>query len=151
MTQRRRSSDSSVRVALVTGANRGIGFEVCRQLAEQGFTVVLTARDAHKAREAAAKLKSVGHVEPAVVDVSDARSIQKAVAEISKRHDHPSIFNTITHTQCSKNEGLLPARTCKTKKETLKRVSIKSRLINSSILKRYPERRPAARPILQEM
>ena len=88
MTQRRRSSDSSVRVALVTGANRGIGFEVCRQLAEQGFTVVLTARDAHKAREAAAKLKSVGHVEPAVVDVSDARSIQKAVAEISKRHDH---------------------------------------------------------------
>src|SRR5436189_2818202 len=92
MTQRRRSSDSSVRVALITGANRGIGFEVCRQLAERGFTVVLTARDAEKARAAAAKLKGVGHVEPAVLDVSDARSIKEAAAEISNRHDHLDVL-----------------------------------------------------------
>src|SRR5438067_11498670 len=79
-------SDKSAGVALITGANRGIGFEVCRQFAARGFTVVLTARDADKARAAAAKLKSVGHVEPAVLDVSDARSIKEAAAEISHRH-----------------------------------------------------------------
>ena len=80
------------RVALVTGANRGIGFEVCRQLAQRGFVVVLTARDADKAGAAAAKLTSIGHVEPAVLDVSDARSIERAVAEISNRHDHLDVL-----------------------------------------------------------
>src|SRR5262249_15452572 len=73
-------------VALVTGGNRGIGFEVCRQLVERGFTVVLTARDADKAKAAAAKIKRLGYVEPAVLDVSDARSIKDAASEISKRY-----------------------------------------------------------------
>jgi NAD(P)-dependent dehydrogenase (short-subunit alcohol dehydrogenase family) len=82
------------RIALVTGGNRGIGFEVCRQLAEGGFTVLLTARDAEKARAAAAKtkIKATGHIEPLVLDVSDARSIERAAAEVSKRHDHLDVL-----------------------------------------------------------
>src|SRR3712207_6262754 len=44
------------KVAFVTGAGRGIGLEVCRQLAERGMTVVLTARDLEKARAAAEQL-----------------------------------------------------------------------------------------------
>jgi len=36
------------RIALVTGGNRGLGFETCRQLAKSGFTVLLTARDPNK-------------------------------------------------------------------------------------------------------
>lgn len=44
------------RVALVTGGNRGIGFEACRQLARAGLRVVLTARDPERGEEAARSL-----------------------------------------------------------------------------------------------
>jgi carbonyl reductase 1 len=44
------------RVALVTGANRGIGLEVCRQVAQRGYVVVLGSRDEAKGREAAQPL-----------------------------------------------------------------------------------------------
>jgi (+)-neomenthol dehydrogenase len=48
------------RVAVVTGGNKGIGFEVCRQLANGGVMVVLTARDETRGREAVEKLKGLG-------------------------------------------------------------------------------------------
>ena len=77
--------DNSVQLALVTGANRGIGFEVCRQLASRGFLVLLTARNSEKARAAADTLSSVGHVEPVVLDVANAHSIIKAASEVANR------------------------------------------------------------------
>ncbi len=48
------------RTALVTGGNRGIGFEACRQLAGAGLRVVLTARDPGKGEEAAKALRDEG-------------------------------------------------------------------------------------------
>jgi NAD(P)-dependent dehydrogenase (short-subunit alcohol dehydrogenase family) len=45
-----------VRVAVVTGGNRGIGLEVCRELAQRGLTVVLTSRDLERGEAAAAQL-----------------------------------------------------------------------------------------------
>jgi NAD(P)-dependent dehydrogenase (short-subunit alcohol dehydrogenase family) len=44
------------KIALVTGGNRGIGFESCRQLARSGFTVLLTARDPNSGNTAVNKL-----------------------------------------------------------------------------------------------
>jgi NAD(P)-dependent dehydrogenase (short-subunit alcohol dehydrogenase family) len=82
----RRPSPSLLRVALVTGANRGIGFEVCRQLAGKDFVVLLTARDLAKAKAAADKLKSAGVIEPVVLDVGDASSIKHAAAEVERRY-----------------------------------------------------------------
>lgn len=74
------------RVALVTGAYRGIGLEVTRQLARRGFTVILTARDLSKAEAAADKLKGQGlEVVAAALDVSDARSIEEAVRFVAER------------------------------------------------------------------
>ena len=51
---------SEQRVALVTGANRGIGLEVCRQLAARGLRVVLTAREPRKGEAAAHGLAAEG-------------------------------------------------------------------------------------------
>jgi NAD(P)-dependent dehydrogenase (short-subunit alcohol dehydrogenase family) len=67
-------------VALVTGANRGIGRETARQLAELGYDVLLSARDENRAREAA---EAVG-ARPLVLDVSDPASIERAAAEVSE-------------------------------------------------------------------
>ncbi|MCK6626197.1 MAG: SDR family oxidoreductase [Anaerolineae bacterium] len=51
---------STSRVAIVTGANRGLGFETCRQLAQQGYQVVLTSRDKAKGQAAAETLRRAG-------------------------------------------------------------------------------------------
>ncbi|WRX08856.1 Short-chain dehydrogenase/reductase SDR - like 2 [Theobroma cacao] len=64
--------------AVVTGANRGIGFEICKQLATKGTTVVLTARDAKRGLEAVEKLKESGLSETVVfhqLDVTEPASI----------------------------------------------------------------------------
>lgn len=67
------------RIALVTGANRGIGFETCRQLARKGFAVILTARDEEKGMKAAATLEGEGlKVFAHALDVTDDASIEKA-------------------------------------------------------------------------
>jgi len=85
-------NDIAGRIALITGANRGIGFEVCRQLATAGCIVLLTARDARKAKAAADALSGVGRVEPLVLDVADANSITKAAAEVARRHGRLDIL-----------------------------------------------------------
>jgi NAD(P)-dependent dehydrogenase (short-subunit alcohol dehydrogenase family) len=64
------------RIALVTGANRGIGREVVRQLAEKGYTTILTARDAAKGEAAASELG----VAFRRLDVADAASIEELAA-----------------------------------------------------------------------
>ena len=53
-------SNTTNRVALITGANKGIGLEIARQLGKQGITVIIGARDPQKGAEAAAKLKADG-------------------------------------------------------------------------------------------
>ena len=68
-------------IALVTGANRGIGREVVRLLARDGFTAILGARDPDKGEAAAAELRGQDlEVEFRRVDVADAQSV-KALGE----------------------------------------------------------------------
>jgi NAD(P)-dependent dehydrogenase (short-subunit alcohol dehydrogenase family) len=68
----------------VTGANRGIGLEVCRQLADRGYAVVLGSRDAAKGKRAAAALAKDGStVRPCQLDVTDPESIERARAQVA--------------------------------------------------------------------
>jgi NAD(P)-dependent dehydrogenase (short-subunit alcohol dehydrogenase family) len=70
-------TDYSESVALVTGANRGIGLEVVRQLAQLGFSVVLGSRDERRGEEAAGELEREGlKVFAARLDVTDERSVE---------------------------------------------------------------------------
>lgn len=71
------------RVALVTGANRGIGFEIARQLAHKDITLLLGARDAESGLEAKERLTAQQldvHLVP--IDVSDQTSIHAAIGKI---------------------------------------------------------------------
>jgi NAD(P)-dependent dehydrogenase (short-subunit alcohol dehydrogenase family) len=68
------------RVALVTGGNRGIGLEICRQLAASGNKVILGSRDAAKGVTAARELAAAGlPVETRHLDVSSAKSISECM------------------------------------------------------------------------
>lgn len=72
-------------VALVTGANRGLGFEVCRQLATRGYTVLLSGRDFAKAETAAAEIANGGVVHPLLLDAGNDESVSAAAATIAEK------------------------------------------------------------------
>ncbi|MGF1428302.1 SDR family oxidoreductase [Kitasatospora sp. LaBMicrA B282] len=73
-------------VALVTGANKGIGFEVARQLAERGLTVVLGARDAERGRAAAELLVAAGATAyPVHLDVTEPATVTRAARWLEER------------------------------------------------------------------
>jgi NAD(P)-dependent dehydrogenase (short-subunit alcohol dehydrogenase family) len=75
------------KIALVTGANRGIGFETCRQLSQLGLTVVLTSRDTVKGEIATKQLKDKGlDVVFHRLDVSAKNDIEYAFVKINQQY-----------------------------------------------------------------
>lgn len=72
------------RVALVTGGNRGIGLEVCRQLALQGYRVLMGARNLDQGKRSAALVE--GDVTAVELDVTSEEQIKRLAQEISTPH-----------------------------------------------------------------
>lgn len=74
------------RIAVVTGGNRGIGFEICRQLAERGIHVVLTSRDSAAGERACKTLANAGlAVDFQRLEVTDPKSVRELADELATR------------------------------------------------------------------
>lgn len=71
-----------MKTALITGAYRGLGFEVGRELSERGWKVILTARRKSEGAAAAAKLKNTQFLELDISDEASVRRAAKAVPEL---------------------------------------------------------------------
>jgi NAD(P)-dependent dehydrogenase (short-subunit alcohol dehydrogenase family) len=99
------------RLAIVTGANRGIGLEVCRQLAVQGLRVILTARDLSKAEAAARSIRSHGDIAPARLDVTDAASIRALAADLAAGDEHVDVLVNNAAVLLDENEDVLELAT----------------------------------------
>lgn len=81
------------KIALVTGATRGIGYETVKQLAQNNVHVILAGRDGSKAETAARKLRDEKlDVDSIALDVTDGKSIATAAREIEKRHGRLDIL-----------------------------------------------------------
>jgi len=74
------------KIALITGANKGLGLEMARQLGRAGVTVILAARDSQKGEAAAAKLRSEGFDAQALkLDVTDPKDYAAAAAFLNEK------------------------------------------------------------------
>jgi NAD(P)-dependent dehydrogenase (short-subunit alcohol dehydrogenase family) len=89
------------RVALVSGGNRGIGLDVCRQLAGRGITVVMGSRDDEQGRSAAEKLS--GDVLVRQLDVADPESVKRLSRSIEEEFGRLDIL--VNNAGISNDEG----------------------------------------------
>ncbi|QEO13071.1 SDR family NAD(P)-dependent oxidoreductase [Agromyces intestinalis] len=81
------------RIALVTGANKGLGFATARLLAQRGLTVLLGSRDAAKGEQAVLALQREGlQAQLAVIDVTDDASVTSAVSRIDIEYGHLDVL-----------------------------------------------------------
>jgi NAD(P)-dependent dehydrogenase (short-subunit alcohol dehydrogenase family) len=81
------------KIALVTGANRGLGLEACRQLAQKGFQVVLTSRSKALGEKAADELRQEGlDVSCHQLDVTDQEQINQVRDAVLAEHQHLDVL-----------------------------------------------------------
>jgi NAD(P)-dependent dehydrogenase (short-subunit alcohol dehydrogenase family) len=91
-------------IALITGANRGLGFAAARALAAAGHTVIIAGRDESRVRDAAAQLEAAGlAAEWLVLDVTSLPQVLHAAEQVRSRHGRLDILIN--------NAGILPEAT----------------------------------------
>ena len=100
------------KIALITGANKGIGFETARQLAGQGMTVLAGARDEERGRRAERALRDGGADARFVqLDVTDAKSVQRAAEWIEAGYGRLDVLVNNAGTASVTRRGAPPSQT----------------------------------------
>jgi NAD(P)-dependent dehydrogenase (short-subunit alcohol dehydrogenase family) len=96
------------RVALVTGGNRGIGLEVCRQLAAEGLRVILSGRDRRRAEATAEELQGQRlDVTAVALDVADGESVRACEREVTKQFGRVDVLVNNAAVLVGESSGLL--------------------------------------------
>ncbi|WP_394512329.1 SDR family oxidoreductase [Priestia aryabhattai] len=96
------------KVALVTGGNRGIGYELVRQLAMDGFKVILTSRNSESGHAAVQKLKE-SHLDVSFVamDISSEASIRQAAATVNEQYERLDVLINNAGIYLDKNQKIV--------------------------------------------
>jgi NAD(P)-dependent dehydrogenase (short-subunit alcohol dehydrogenase family) len=109
------------KIALVTGANRGIGFETARQLGQKNVTVIVAARTLKSAEETASKLKAEGvDAFPVKLDVTSAQDREAAAKTVGDRFGKLDIL--INNAGVGAQDGTLVNKTIHTTEEELQKI-----------------------------
>jgi NAD(P)-dependent dehydrogenase (short-subunit alcohol dehydrogenase family) len=113
--------------ALITGANKSIGFEVSRQLLQQGFYVYLGSRNLENGQKAVAQLKSEGleNVEAVQIDVTSDESVKSARLEIGKEKEALDVLINnagINGLKLDENGNIIPQTAADTSVDVFKEV-----------------------------
>ena len=87
-----RVSAAPIKVALVSGANKGIGKEIARGLAKAGFIVLIGARKAELGEATAAELAKDGQVSFQQLDVGDIKSVTAAAAAVKQKYGYLDVL-----------------------------------------------------------
>jgi len=99
---------SNRKIALITGANRGIGLEIAKQLGQQGITVLIGARDEARGKDTAKLLAKDGiDAHEVLIDVTDEASVKKAADTITK--DYGQLDILVNNAGISRDQGLKPS------------------------------------------
>ncbi|HSH01161.1 MAG TPA: SDR family oxidoreductase [Anaerolineae bacterium] len=101
----------SNKIALVTGGNKGIGLEICRQLGQQGYTVLVGARNEKRGQEAVSQLEEEGiKAQFLQIDMTDSSTFAPAAAYIEENFGHLDalVNNAGVGLDWDKNVGNVP-------------------------------------------
>jgi NAD(P)-dependent dehydrogenase (short-subunit alcohol dehydrogenase family) len=136
----------ATKVALITGANKGIGFETARQLGSQGLIVLAGARDEQRGRQAERALREGGADAHFVqLDVTDTTSIQRAAERIEAEYGHLDVLVNNAGTASVARRGYPPSQTSLEDMRAVYEINVFGVVAVTNVMLPLLRRAPAAR------
>jgi NAD(P)-dependent dehydrogenase (short-subunit alcohol dehydrogenase family) len=136
----------TTKIALVTGANKGIGFETARQLGAQGMTVLIGARDPVRGRAAEHALREAGvDARFVLLDVTDAASVRDAAQWVAETYGQLDVLVNNAGTASVARRGYPPSQTSLEDMRAVYEVNVFGAVAVTNAMLPLLRRAPAAR------